>query len=152
MLTPSRPADATSIINKRHQVDSPMRRGDLLINVYVNIQTTCRRSVNNGRDWKMPSFICSCQLFIKLEVCCGDCWKLRLLLEAATGCLRGPQYDGKCSFYFNYFFHTPPTNRNLRQKAVYFPSQIQGNWVSCPMLNPVPKYIHFFDYLNFGVG
>ena len=28
------------------------------------------------------------------------------------------------NFYFNYyFFITTPTNRNLRQKAVYFPAQ-----------------------------
>ena len=48
---------------------------------------------------------------------------LHLLLEAATGYRRGPQHDGKCSFYFNcYFFHTTPTNRDLRQKAVYFPA------------------------------
>ena len=30
---------------------------------------------------------------------CGDCWKLRRLLEAETSCWRGPQYDGKCSLY-----------------------------------------------------
>ena len=53
----------------------------------------------------------------------GDCWKLRRLLEAATGCQQGQQYDGKFSFYFNcYFFHTTPTNQDLRQKAVYFPA------------------------------
>ena len=52
----------------------------------------------------------------------GNCWKLRRLLVAVTGCRRGPQYDGKCSFYFNsYFFRTTPTNRVPRQKAVYFP-------------------------------
>ena len=51
----------------------------------------------------------------------GDCWKLRRLLEAATGCWRGPQYDRKCSFYFHcYFFLTTPTNWDLRQKAVIF--------------------------------
>ena len=43
-------------------------------------------------------------------------------LGAATGCQRGPQYDGKCSFYLNcYFFRTSPTNRDLTEKAVYFP-------------------------------
>ena len=53
------------------------------------------------------------------EVCYSDCWKLRRLLEAATGCRRGPQFDRKCFFYFNYyFFHTTPTNRDLRQQAV----------------------------------
>ena len=47
-----------------------------------------------------------------------------LMDAAATGCWRGPQYDGKCSFYFNcYFFRTTPTNRDLREKAVYFPSR-----------------------------
>ena len=52
----------------------------------------------------------------------GDSWKLRRQLEAATGCWRGQHYDGKCSFYFNsYFFRTTPTNRDLREKAVYFP-------------------------------
>ena len=35
-----------------------------------------------------------------------------------------PQYDGKCSFYFNcYFFRTTPTNQDLRHKAVYFQSR-----------------------------
>ena len=53
---------------------------------------------------------------------CGDCWMLQRLLEAAEDCLRGPQYDGKCSLYFNcYFSRTTPTNQDLRQKAVYFP-------------------------------
>ena len=46
-----------------------------------------------------------------------------LLDAAVTGCWRGLQYDGKCSFYFNYFFRTTPTNRDLREKAVYFPSR-----------------------------
>ena len=48
---------------------------------------------------------------------------LRQRLEAVTDCWRGPQYDGKCSFYLNcYFFRTTPTNRDLREKAIYFPS------------------------------
>ena len=47
---------------------------------------------------------------------------LRRQLEAVTGCLRGTQYDGKCSFYLNCsFFRISPTNRDLREKAVYFP-------------------------------
>ena len=59
---------------------------------------------------------------------CGDCWKLWQQLEAATGCRRGPQYDGKCSFYFNcYFFRMTPTNRDRRQKAVYFPTWLASN-------------------------
>ena len=50
---------------------------------------------------------------------------LRRWLEAATGCWRGLQYDGKCFFYLNcYFFRTSPTNRDLREKAVYFPPRI----------------------------
>ena len=63
-----------------------------------------------------------------------DCWKLRRLLEAVTGCWEGPQCDGKCSFYFNcYFFRTTPTNRDIRQKAVYFPARVgcwETNWQS----------------------
>ena len=77
-------------------------------------------TVNNGVAWKTPSCICSCQWCIKLEVfcatvgCCGNGWSWR-----------GPQYDGKCSFYLNcYFFHTSPTNRDLREKAVYFPPRL----------------------------
>ena len=122
MLAPSRPANATvvtSIINKRwRRVDLPTPRArPLLINV-------CQHTINKARAWKMPSCICSSQLCIKSEFCCGICWKLQRLLEAATGCQRGPQYDRKCSFYFNcYFFCTTPTNRDLRQKAVYFPAQ-----------------------------
>ena len=55
----------------------------------------------------------------------GDCWKLRRLLEAEMGYLQGPQYDGKCSFDFNCsFLRTTPTNRDLRQKAVYFPARL----------------------------
>ena len=82
-------------------------------------------TVNNGVAWKMPSCICSCQRCIKSEVFCRNCWTLRRRLEAATCCRRGPQYDGKCSFYFNcYFFPTSPTNRDLREKAVYFPPRV----------------------------
>ena len=31
----------------------------------------------------------------------GNCWRLWRLLEAEVGC---PRYDGKCCFYFNYYF------------------------------------------------
>ena len=79
-------------------------------------------TVNNGVAWKTPSCICSCQWCIKSKVFCSNCWMLRRRLGAATGCRRGQQYDGKCSFYLNcYFFRTSPTNRDLREKAVYFP-------------------------------
>ena len=84
-------------------------------------------TVNNGVAWKTPSCICSCQWCIKSEVFCSNCWMLRRRLEAATGCRQGPQYDGKCSFYLNcYFFCTSPTNRDLREKAVYFPPRFGG--------------------------
>ena len=33
-------------------------------------------TVNKGRAWKTLSCICSCQLCIKSEACCGDSWKL----------------------------------------------------------------------------
>ena len=79
-------------------------------------------TVNNGVAWKTPSCICSCQWCFKSEVLCGNCWMLRRRLEAATGCQWGPQYDGKCSFYLIcYFFRTSLTNRDLREKADYFP-------------------------------
>ena len=74
--------------NKRWlQVDTPRSR-PLLINVYVNIQTTNRRY---SQQWcGLEDKFCSCQLCIKSEVCCGTVgrcgngWNL----EAATGCWR----------------------------------------------------------------
>ena len=95
-------------------------------------------TVNNGVAWKTPSCICSCQWCIKSEVFCGNCWMLRRRLEAVTSCRRGPQSDGKCSFYLNcYFFHTSPTNQDLSEKAVYFPpwtcSMINVNNSSCDL-------------------
>ena len=33
-----------------------------------------------------------------------SCQRLWQLLEAAAGCLRGQQYDRKCTFYFNCYF------------------------------------------------
>ena len=33
-----------------------------------------------------------------------NCWRLWQLLEAVVGCRRCLQYDGKCSFYLNYYF------------------------------------------------
>ena len=123
MLVSCRPANptVTTSINKCWcQVDSSTS-----VNVYVNIQPANRQYSLQGRAWKMPSCICSCQLFIKSEVCYGDCWKLRHLLEAAMGCRQGPQYDRKCFFYFNYyFFCTTPTNQDIRQKAVHFPARL----------------------------
>ena len=66
----------TSIYKLWRQVDPPMPRSRrLLINVYVNIQTTNQR---NSQQWwacKTPS--CICQLCIKFEFCCSSCWKLR---------------------------------------------------------------------------
>ena len=53
------------------------------------------------------------------------------------GCRRDPQYDGKCSFYFNcYFFGTTPTNQDLRQKAVYFPA-LSCNRANDLLIKPV---------------
>ena len=92
------------------------------MSTYSRYRRRISDTVNNGVAWKTPSCICSCQWCIKSVVFCGNCW---MLLEAATGCRRGPQYDGKCSFYLNcYFFRTSPTNRDLREKAVYFPPRL----------------------------
>ena len=114
----SRHAAVTTSINKR-------------LCQHQSIQTTNRRyttdTVNNGVAWKTPSCICSCQWCIKCEVFCSNCWMLQRWLEAEMGCRRGPQYDGKCSFYLNcYFFRTSPINRDLREKAVYFPPRWGG--------------------------
>ena len=59
-------------------------------------------------------------------------------LEAAMDCWRGLQYDGKCYFYFNcYFFRTTLTNRDLREKAVYFPPRPLWNLSSRNRVTPV---------------
>ena len=64
------------------------------------------------------------------------CWTLRRWLEAAMGCWWGPQYYGKCPFYFNCsFFRTTPTNQDLREKAVYFPSRGRPNTKPLQPLN-----------------
>ena len=97
---------ASSItINVTTSISKRPRSRPLLIKVYVTDSRYRRRigdTVNNGVAWKTPSCICSCQWCIKSEVFCSNCWMLRQRLEAAKGCRRGPQYDGKCSFYLNY--------------------------------------------------
>ena len=114
---------ASSItINVMTSINKRPRSRLLLINVYVNIQTMNRRYSQQWCGLEDAICICSCQWCIKSKVFCGNCWTLRRRLEAATGCRRGPQYDGKFSFYLNcYFFRTSSTNRDLREKAVYFP-------------------------------
>ena len=126
--------------NKRWlQIDTP-RLQPILINVCVNIQMTNRRY---SQQWsgledtilQLPIVysdgvrIHNLQLPIVYSVwgLLRHCWTLRRWLEAATGSWWGPQYDGKCSFYFNfYFFRTTPTNWDLREKAIYFPSWMEG--------------------------
>ena len=109
MLAPSRPVNAmvaTSIINKRRCQVGLWQSRPLLINIYVNIQTTKR--VNNG--WLIRR-----HLAFAVANCVLN-W--RFAVAAATGFQRVPQYDGK-----TFFFHTTPTNRDLRKKAVYFPAR-----------------------------
>ena len=66
------------------------------------------------------------------------------MAEAATGCWRGQQYDGKCSFYFNcYFFCTTPTNRDLREKAVYFPARAKASALDAEMSVIVWSYSRY---------
>ena len=101
-------------------------------------------TVNKGRAWKMPSCICSCQLFIKSEVCNGNCWKLRGLLEAATGCWQGPNMmENTLSILIIFsvqlqqteisdrklfiFQHGQWTNPLLTQEW----SQVHQTWASC---------------------
>ena len=52
---------------------------------------------------------------------CGDCWKLRRLLEAAEGSRQGLWYEGKCSCYFNcYFFRKlQQTETSGRKLSIY---------------------------------
>ena len=69
-----------------------------------------------------------CHLAFAVANCVLNLRFAAALLDAAPmGCWGGPQYDGKWSFYVNcYFFRTTPTNRDLREKAVYFPA-----WPGC---------------------
>ena len=87
--------------------------------------STCRWQIADSQQWcGMKDAILHLQLPIVYLIwgLLRHCWTLRRWLEAAADCWRGPQHDGKCSFYFKcYFFHTTPTNRDLREKAVYFP-------------------------------
>ena len=72
------------------------------------------------------------------------CWTMRRWLEAAADCWRGQLYDGKCSFYFNcYFFRTTPTNRDLREKAVYFPPRIGNSYWDRRSLSQI--FLLFFN-------
>ena len=121
MLAPNHPANATvaTSINKRlcqHTVDES------------TIQSS--ESTRAGLERRHLAFaVANCVLNQRFAAAtvgsCGDSWKLQRQMEAATGCRQGPQYEGKCSFYFNYyFFCTTPTNRDLRQKAVCFPARL----------------------------
>ena len=51
----------------------------------------------------------------------GHCWKLRRLLEARN------ITENALSILIVIFFCTTPTNRDLRQKAVYFPARAGSN-------------------------
>ena len=112
MLAPSQPVNATSIINKRWRQVDPRWSRLLLINVYVNIQMTesTKRDNNGGLG--------RCHLAFAVANCILN-W--RFAAAAATGCQRGPQYDGKCSFYFNcYFFRTTPKKKISERKPFIF--------------------------------
>ena len=52
---------------------------------------------------------------------------LRFAVALLDAAVTAGSCDGKCSFYFNcYFFRTTPTNRDLREKSVYFPSRLSA--------------------------
>ena len=59
---------------------------------------------------------------------CGNCWKLRRFLEAAgearnADSRRGPQRDGKLSFYFNFNFIPYNSNKpRLQTESCLFSS------------------------------
>ena len=72
---------------------------------------------------------------------------------AVADCWRGPQYDGKCYFYFKcYFFRTTPTNRDLREKSVYFPPRtgvtlfLEDNFQRGPGPQPLSVHLKFYIY------
>ena len=50
-----------------------------------------------------------------------SCQRLRKLLEATAGCHKCPQYDGKCSFYFNCYLSTQlqQTETSDRQLSIF---------------------------------
>ena len=113
--------------NKRwHQVDRPRSR-PLLINVCQHaVDTDDGSLIQSTMVWlgrrHLAFAVANCVLNLRLSAAtvgrCDDGWKLRRVA--------GEGVDGKCSFYFNsYFFRTTPTNRDLRQKAVYFPPRLQ---------------------------
>ena len=101
------------------------------INVATSINkrlSTCRLQIADSQQWcGLKDAILHLQLPIVYLIWCllRHCRTLRRRLEAAADCWRGPQYDWKCSLYFKcYFFRTTPTNRDLREKAVYFPPRV----------------------------
>ena len=156
MLAPSRPAnatDTTSIINKRWCQVDPSMWPLLLINAgatstrNATVATSinkrlCQHTDDESMIQSTRAGIGRCHLAFAVANCalngrfaavtvgsCGDCWKLRRLLETAMGCWRGPQYDRECSFYFIcYFFSTTPTNRdhNSQIESCLFSSMDAG--------------------------
>ena len=80
-----------------------------LINVYVNIQTMNRQASRHH----LAFAVANCALNPRFSaVTVGSC----------DGLLARPAIWRKMLFLFNcYFFRTTPTNRDLREKAVYFP-------------------------------
>ena len=87
MLVPSRPANATvatSIINKHWcQVDPPTPWSwPLLINVYVNIQSTIQSTRPGLGRHHLAFAVANCLLNRRFATATG--WKLRRLLEAAV--------------------------------------------------------------------
>ena len=59
------------------------------------------------------------------------CRTLRWWLEAAADCWQGPQYDENALSILSVNFSVQqPTNRDLREKAVYFPPQMDEYWMA----------------------
>ena len=63
----------------------------------------------------------------------SNCLRLRRLLEAAEGCLRGPQYHGKCSFYFNCYLFCITTKKPRPQtESCLFSDVVHCNKINKP--------------------
>ena len=97
--------------------------------------STSRRQIAESQQWcGLKDAILHLQLPIVYLIwgLLRHCWMLRRWLEAVADCWWGQQHDAKCSFYFKcYFFRTTPTNRDLREKAVYYLGpQAPPQWIT----------------------
>ena len=102
----------------------------------------------NGSEWW-------CWSGLKLQYCKGCDLKTietGTYQKFETGAYQIWYY--KLSFYFPLSYQQPAGKENILEGIQIVPACKNTQWrlnrISGPMLNPVPKAIHFMDYLNFG--